>query len=219
MPKGLAHLEKPLIADDYGTSDLDEMSSESAAFDACWTPSVKAQSLMALSSLLASLVSMDVSFLIKEHDYFHWSHVLLANGSIACVLCAAAWYVCPKQFRCGETSLIGAPEKRAYLAARGVLGALTATFANVALDYLPVGDASALMFCSPLFTGILSYLLVGQQWSKRDILVSVGSLVGVILVVRPGYVKVDDVAWKRAVGVACALGFAFTLASSALRFI
>ena len=197
-------------------------------------PVVQAQLLMATSGLLASFVSLDANFLTHAHDYYHWTQVLFVNGVVGWLGCTLWWAV---SHACGcldaDEPLLGRRHFRGWLLVRGVFGAVENSSAWIALRYLDMADANVLMFTSPLFTGLLAWLLLGQKWRWYDNLLTLTSLVGVVLVCRPaflfGHADTDEALpgggsgsgsaagdeaedWQHWVGVAAGLVFAVTLA-------
>jgi drug/metabolite transporter (DMT)-like permease len=179
------------------------------------TQNGKAMVLMAFSSLLASLVSLDASFLTYRHQYFHWSQVLFANGVVGFGICFLIWCFTLRS----TTPLLGSPENRWWLLLRGVFGAACNASAWIAMHYLVLGDANTIMFSSPVFTGILAFIILGQQWRATDSLVTTTCLIGVVLVVRPSFIFHSSLPESKNgywLGVAAGLGFSLSLAASSL---
>ena len=197
-------------------------------------PVVQAQLLMATSGLLASFVSLDANYLTHAHTYYHWTQVLFVNGVVGWLGCTLWWAV---SHACGcldaDEPLLGRRQFRGWLLVRGVFGAVENSSAWIALRYLDMADANVLMFTSPLFTGLLAWLLLGQTWRWYDNLLTLTSLVGVVLVCRPaflfGHADTDEALpeggsgsgsaagdeaedWQHWLGVAAGLVFAVTIA-------
>ena len=147
---------------------------------------VRATVLMAFSSLLASLVSLDASFLTNHHHYFRWCQVLFANGVVGSALCFGLWLL--HRSRKQKYPLLGSRVNRPWLVLRGIFGAMANACAWIAIRYLPLGDANTIMFTSPSFTGLLAFVILGQEWQLRDTLLTATCLVGVVLVVRPNFI-------------------------------
>jgi drug/metabolite transporter (DMT)-like permease len=104
-------------------------------------------------------------------------------------LCCVCWWAVTRAAGClprGEP-LLGKPRYRGWLVVRGLFGIVENASAWVALRYLDMADANVLMFTSPLFTGLFALLLLGQRWRWYDNLLTLTSLVGVVLVVRPAF--------------------------------
>merc|ERR1712194_530264 len=57
----------------------------------------------------------------------------------------------------------------------------------MALDSMPVGDATTIVYCSPLFTALFGWLLLGEQVSLSVFGCLALSMVGVSLITQPGF--------------------------------
>jgi len=222
---------------------------------------LQAQLLMVASALLASVVSLDANFLTHQHALYHWTEVLFANGAVGVLVCVATWAAQYAAWRCRAReryarrvrtsgigrlaseqppSLLGARNNRGWLLLRGVFGASENACAWVALGYLNLADANCIMFTNPVFTGLLAWLLLGQRWRWYDNVLTLSSLLGALLVVRPPFLTerggifnalaregTENIAaggvplgaepeWQHWLGVAAAAGFAVTLAGANL---
>lgn len=73
------------------------------------------------------------------------------------------------------------------LLARTLLGFLGMTFAFLAVEYMPVADASVLVMQSPVLAAILSYFILGEPWRRAEFAATVVSMLGVLLISRPHF--------------------------------
>ncbi|KAI8805029.1 hypothetical protein BJ742DRAFT_418159 [Cladochytrium replicatum] len=72
----------------------------------------------------------------------------------------------------------GPSSVRLGLALRGSFGVCTLGCGYFALQQLGLGDASAIGFLSPTFTGLLAFLILKEPWTRTDFLASLCALVG-----------------------------------------
>uniref|UniRef100_A0A0G4HP42 EamA domain-containing protein n=1 Tax=Chromera velia CCMP2878 TaxID=1169474 RepID=A0A0G4HP42_9ALVE len=80
---------------------------------------------------------------------------------------------------------IGPSDLRLLVFLRCTFGSLSVALIFFAVAFLPLGDASALFFLSPLLTAILAAVWLGQPWGVLDCLAGVVSFGGVILLTKP----------------------------------
>lgn len=82
------------------------------------------------------------------------------------------------------------PDKGERLAVfgRAFLGSASITFSYYALKLIPLGDATTIRFSLPIWTLIISYLVLNESCSIVKILAVVVSISGVVLIAKP-----DDV--------------------------
>jgi drug/metabolite transporter (DMT)-like permease len=73
-----------------------------------------------------------------------------------------------------------------FQALRGVLLLITSACSFFGLQYLPVGEFTAMVMLSPLVATALAAWVLKNQVSARRWLLMAGGLLGVLLVVRPG---------------------------------
>jgi drug/metabolite transporter (DMT)-like permease len=89
------------------------------------------------------------------------------------------------RFPAQKWSLLHTPNPR-FQVLRGVLLLITSACAFFGLQYLPVGEFTAMVMLSPLVATALAAWLLKDAVSTRRWLLMVAGLVGVMLVVRPG---------------------------------
>ena len=184
---------------------------------------------MILSSLLASLVSLDANYLTQQAGY-PWLTVLFFNGISGFVCAVIAWAVqlllafgkagYPPGFLGGTgwLYLAGSPHSRPWLVLNGVLAAVQVACAFSALSLLTLAEANIIMFTSPAFTSVLACVLLKQKFKKHDLVVTIACVVGVVLVESPwqappsGPRSVGDTV----LGLFFALVFALTLSANCI---
>ncbi len=70
---------------------------------------------------------------------------------------------------------------------RGVLVAFAGTLFLVAIKYMPLVDASAIVFIAPMIVLLLSWLLLGETLGWRRIAASIVGFGGALMVIQPSY--------------------------------
>lgn len=58
-------------------------------------------------------------------------------------------------------------------------------FSFLAVELIPMGDATVLIMLSPLITAILSYFILGEPWRLPELVATLVSLTGVVMVAKP----------------------------------
>lgn len=85
-----------------------------------------------------------------------------------------------------------------------------------AVQRMPIGEATTLVFVSPIFVTLLSATLLGEAVSWMRLLCVIGGLAGVVLVARPDPSGMDAMALLPIASAACwALAMALTRATQA----
>jgi drug/metabolite transporter (DMT)-like permease len=70
--------------------------------------------------------------------------------------------------------------------ARGVVGGLATAVAMLSFSYLPVAEATAIGFVSPVFVTALAVVLLSEKVGVRRWAAALVGLLGVMIIVRPG---------------------------------
>ena len=78
--------------------------------------------------------------------------------------------------------------QRRWLLLRGACGTATVGLNIASLGFLDIADANALNFTWPVFGFILSWALLGESASIRELIGLCGAVVGSILVARPPFI-------------------------------
>ncbi len=81
--------------------------------------------------------------------------------------------------------VVHGPERRLLIARGGMLGMVGICFMP-ALQYLPLGEATALYFLSPLIVVVLAPLVLGEQVRLKQYLAVLVGMAGMLLIVNPG---------------------------------
>lgn len=76
---------------------------------------------------------------------------------------------------------------RRQLVQRGVLGAAALACFLFSLTHLPLGEATLIQYMNPLFAILVASLFYGERAGRGELLALAGSVVGVLLVTRPGF--------------------------------
>lgn len=125
----------------------------------------------------SSLVFSIMNALVKEiSDTVPSSEIVFFRSIIGTVLILAIMWGRKISFSRGGTSL---------LALRGVTGALYLLCYFYAIAHMPLGDASILAHLSPMFSIVLSVLVLKEHLSRRTKLLLPLAVIGALLVVRP----------------------------------
>jgi drug/metabolite transporter (DMT)-like permease len=122
-----------------------------------------------------------------------WARYAFAVPVILATARPAAW---PDLLRC---------ERPALQAARGLLPLLASVTVVVGLGLMPLADATAISFASPLLVVALSALLLGERVSVHSWAGVACGFAGIVLIVRPG---AGALAWAALFPLATAFFFA-----------
>ena len=76
---------------------------------------------------------------------------------------------------------------RRLLLARGVCGFMGLSCYFYAITHLPLADATVIQFCNPMLTAVLAAIVLKEKLSAIDIVGTVSSLAGVVLVAQPTF--------------------------------
>lgn len=76
--------------------------------------------------------------------------------------------------------------ERGLLLVRGVVGFAALSSYYYGLVHLPLAEATVIHYTNPVFTTVIAALLLSERLRSRDALATLGGLVGVVLVARPG---------------------------------
>lgn len=87
-----------------------------------------------------------------------------------------------------QVPLLGEVRYLPYLCVRGLAGTLALCCQFYAFQHLPLADATVIIFSSPIFTGILAFLLLGEAWDGFDAMSTILCFIGVVLIARPTFI-------------------------------
>ncbi|XP_072176282.1 solute carrier family 35 member G1-like [Diadema setosum] len=104
-----------------------------------------------------------------------------------------------------------------WLLLRIVAGASAMTLSFYSYQNIPVGDATALLLCNTIFTGIFAWIIMGERYTLVDATLAVIAIFGVVLIARPSFLFGDLVGARKEgdtlLGVLAALLCAFCAAT------
>lgn len=90
--------------------------------------------------------------------------------------------------RCNRSvvdTLVGPPNARIRTVLQGFLGGILLLCMFTAIKHVPLGNASAIMFCTPIFTFILAPFMLKEPCGLYRTLISMLMISGVIMITRP----------------------------------
>ncbi|KAL0180075.1 hypothetical protein M9458_025517 [Cirrhinus mrigala] len=110
---------------------------------------------------------------------------------------------------------------RVYLFLRGFLGSNAMILLYYAVLQMPLADATVIMFSNPVFTALLAWIFLKERCTIWDVVFTVFTLTGVILIARPpflfggelsgiegdytNHIKGTVAAFAGAIGAACTM--------------
>lgn len=98
---------------------------------------------------------------------------------------------------------------------RSVFPAGSGIFAIISVAYLPLFDATALFFTSPLMTVVMAAWLLKERLTRQHIIATVLGFAGILLIARPGSALFG---WVILLPLACAIMFgAFQISTRLVR--
>ncbi|KAF4649861.1 hypothetical protein FOL47_001676 [Perkinsus chesapeaki] len=139
--------------------------------------SLKGSSLCTLSAFLFSIMQLCAHL---ASDSFSSSEIMFARCVVQTVVSASV-------AMCIEVNPFGPDGRRAVCLLRGSLGALSNFALFYAVTHMPVGDANAIFFTSPLFTSLGASLLLHEPFTKIECAALFSGLTGALLVARPSF--------------------------------
>lgn len=140
-------------------------------------PSLLGIGLLLLSGLLFSLATLFVKLLEDIPA--------IESAAARCLIqfgCVVPVVLCKV-----EGSPFGPRNQLPWLLARAVFGVTTAACAFYAVKHMPMGDATVLVFTSPIWTGIISRLLLKEPWGLWEAGASLLSITGIVFVAHPPF--------------------------------
>lgn len=85
-------------------------------------------------------------------------------------------------------------EKVGWHAARGFGVAFSATTFFTAVQIMPIAEATAISFTSPMVTALLASVLIGEPMRRETWIASIVAFVGVLIVLRPNFLVIGPAA-------------------------
>lgn len=86
-----------------------------------------------------------------------------------------------------RTGFLGPKGKRIFLFFRGLLGSSAMILLYYAFQVMPLADATVITFSSPVFTSLLAWIFLKEKYSVWDLLFTLFTITGVILIARPPF--------------------------------
>lgn len=127
-----------------------------------------------LGSFLFSAMFLLVHFFPQTNTF-----TLVAYRSVVQILLSVSCL-----FYQGKNPL-GQPGTRVWLLVRGLFGSLGVTAVFFGLQKLPLSDAVTLQFTTPVFAAAFAVGLLGEPWTRFDIIGAVVCFSGVALITHP----------------------------------
>ena len=142
-------------------------------------------SLVCAAQLFFALMNVTVKYFISSTDISIPSLILVRQGITVAGCVFTLHYL-------GEPNpLLGPPEMRRLLLARGLFGtgALVSTYES--FQGLSVSDTTAIQFLTPSVLVVLGYLILREKTTRRELIAGFLCLCGVLLVSRPPFLFGD----------------------------
>ena len=147
---------------------------------------IKGISLMLLSSLFATVHGV----VVKHLNYIAVGEVIIIQAVYAiCFFSMAVLFL--------GVPLINVPRK-GFVFLSICVGTIAFMGKVWSLQHLPIGDATALFFTSPLFTGVIARIFIKEKLTLAHIGAMIAGLCGVILIAKPDFIfqsQSDTLPW------------------------
>ncbi len=130
---------------------------------------------MAAAAFFFSIMSVLVKV---AGDRLPIQQVVLARAALGAAL---SWATLRRR----GVSLLGM--NRRLLLLRGIFGYIALSCFFFALTRLPLADATVIQYTNPVFTAILAAIFLSESIRRRDAILTLLSLAGVVLMTRPGF--------------------------------
>ncbi len=95
------------------------------------------------------------------------------------------------------------------LLARGLIGFFALLGVFYGITHLPLAEATVIQYLHPMFTALLAALLLKERPSSAILICILLSFCGLLLIVRPGFLFLDQSAPFEPIAIAAAIGGAF----------
>ncbi|XP_026078908.1 solute carrier family 35 member G1-like [Carassius auratus] len=167
-----------------------------------------------LYTLLASVFFSAAALLVKKIEGMHAIEI----SAIRCFF--QMLFVMPAMIYY-NTGFLGPRNMRIYLFLRGFLGSNAMILLYYAVLQMPLADATVIMFSNPVFTALLAWIFLKERCTIWDLIFTVFTLTGVILIARPpflfggklsgiegdytNHIKGTVAAFMGAIGAACTM--------------
>jgi drug/metabolite transporter (DMT)-like permease len=128
------------------------------------------------STLCFSLLDSIVKYLAPQYPV-----ALLVWARWTFQALATALWLAPRM----KLDLVRTPRPKVQIA-RGLIIVCSALLFMTALKYLPLADATALNYSSPVLVIVLAVAFLGERMTRVRVVFVVAGIVGMLLIVRPG---------------------------------
>ncbi|XP_062832243.1 solute carrier family 35 member G1 [Anolis carolinensis] len=86
-----------------------------------------------------------------------------------------------------KTGFFGPRNKLVFLFFRGLFGSSAMILLYYAIQVMPLADAIVITFSSPVFTSLFAWIFLKEKYSLWDLLFTLFTITGVILIARPPF--------------------------------
>lgn len=154
---------------------------------------------IALTLIGSALLGLNDALLKFLVDGLPAGEIMFVRGMIMLVpIAALAW-------RRGGLAALRVRDIKGQVARALALSVSTYAFI-VALEFMPLADAEAILFSTPLIVAVLARPMLGERVTLARLVAVVGGLVGVVLILRPA----GALGWFVAIPVVSAVALAFS---------
>ncbi|XP_071499960.1 solute carrier family 35 member G1-like [Diadema antillarum] len=167
---GSAGVVTPSMSDSQGQADRSE--------SACSLNRYKGVTLALVSTILISFATLCVALLAGSVGS---NEVVFAQMLIQFLICVPLGVLGKVSFRVGRTAFL-------LVLYRSVIGSICSLMAYFAFQVMPMGNAKAIIYSSPVFTALFSCLILHETCTAFEIVFSAVTLFGVFLVIQPTFV-------------------------------
>lgn len=104
-----------------------------------------------------------------------------------------------------RTVFVLSPHLSRMVLLRGILGSFALSLNFKGISILPLGIASTIFFLNPVFTILLSHAFLGETMGRMEIIATIASFTGVVLVADPFHITQELSFWKYMLGIGSVL--------------
>lgn len=124
---------------------------------------------------------------LSEQGYHGSFQLIIVRGGVQAFISSCIVYYNKTQ---GESSMLFGDNRfsNMILFLRAAFGFGSIAFGFLAIEFMPVGDASVLLMQSPILSAILGYFILGEPWRLAEFSATILSMIGVILITRPPFI-------------------------------
>uniref|UniRef100_A0A8D0C497 Solute carrier family 35 member G1 n=1 Tax=Salvator merianae TaxID=96440 RepID=A0A8D0C497_SALMN len=132
-------------------------------------------------TLLSAFLFSVASLFLKKVEDLHSVEV----SAIRCIFQMA--FVLPGLIYY-KTGFLGPKGKQLFLFFRGLLGSGAMILLYYAFQVMPLADATVITFSSPVFTSLFACIFLKEKYSPWDLLFTLFTVTGVVLIARPPFI-------------------------------